>query len=931
MMRAMRALTQTRLLAFLLAASVVSGCDAFTSVETRLERAEQGMAQGDYQRAVDEAKKALEREPQDTRARLMLAAASLKSGDLATAEQEVAKAVEMGAEPARLEPVRIDTLLALGRAQAAQEALDDATTLGAAARSIYQGRILLARGQPEAARSAFDEALKADASSLEAKLGRVEALVGLSQLDAARAEVEAILKATPDAGLAWLALGGIELRMARYDAAADALSKSLEHASALSVQQRVQARMGRIEALLVAGHLDDAVAAQAELEKAAPGSPAALLTGARVALARGEPKVAVEALQRVAQGMPGQAGPRALLVTALLAAGSVEQALAEAGKLVGEFPDNEQARIVLARAQLRAGRADDAQETLRPLVNRQPPSGQAVALAAQIELAQGRAGSGLEFLERGVEASPDNAQLKIDLAAAYVASGRGREAVDTLKSIPDGVMSAQRDRLLIFAAAITRDDATARSEIDRALQDNPDDVALLDLAGAYMASAGDRKAARGYFERALAAHPGDRGATLGLARLDLADERLDEAASRVESVLEAAPGDLSALGLMSEIAARRGQPEEVERWLQTARRADPAAMQARVALLRSALGRKDEAEAVALLREIDATSPRRAVIELAVGDVLAAAGRSPEAMARYRSAAGLDGALAQPYLGMARLQLADRDVASARTSLEKALSLQPGWRPAAEALARLEASQGRVDAALRIAEDLKRRTPDAAAPWILEGDILVNARRPADAVRAFDAAYAREPSGATATRLLGARRAAGLPDPERTLQQWLERSPGDVRGRRSLASYYLSVRNYESARVEYEKVVAAAPDDALSLNNLAWLYGEARDPKAAETARKAFELAPDSGSVADTYGWILVQAGDVRKGIEILRQAAEKSPKNIEVHYHLAYALNADGQKDEARRLLKQALAAGAADDPARRQAQALLAELGGS
>jgi len=927
----MRMFARTGLLVLLLAASGVTGCDAFTSVETRLERAEQGIAQGDYQRAVEESKKALEKEPDNSRARLLLAAASLKSGDLPTAEQEVAKAVEMGAEPARLEPVRIDTLLALGRAQAAQEALDDATTLGAAVRGIYQGRILLARGQPDDALSAFDAALKADASSLEARLGRVEALVAQSRLDAARTEATAILEAQPDAGQAWLALGGIELRQGRYAAAADALTKSVENAAAMSVPQRVQARMGRVEALLVAGRLDDAVAAQADLEKSAPGSPAALLTGARVALARGEPKAAVEALQRVVQGMPGQVGPRALLVTALLADGSVEQALSEAGKLVGEFPDSEQARIVLARAQLRAGRADDAQETLRPLVNQQPPSTQAVSLAAQIEMAQGRSGSGLEFLERGVEASPDDAQIKIDLAGAYVASGRGREAVETLKSIPDGVMSAQRDRLLIFAAAITRDDATARAEIDRALQQNPDDAVLLDLAGAYMASTGDHKAARQYFERALAAHPEDRGAMLGLARLELADDMLDEAASRVESVLKAAPADLGALGLMVDISARRGQPEEVERWLQTARRADPAAVQARVALLKAALGRGDEAQVQELLGEIDAQSPRRALVELALGDAFATAGRGQDALARYRSAASLDASLPQPYLGMARIQLADRDVASARTSLEKAVALQPGWRPAAEALARLEASQGRLDAALRIAEDLKRRTPDAAAPWMLEGDLLLNARRPSDAVRAFDAAYAREPSGAIATRLLGARRAAGLPDPERTLRQWLEKSPGDVRGRRTLASYYLGARDFDQARMEYEKVVAAAPDDAMSLNNLAWLYAESKDSRAMETARKAFDLSPGSGSVADTYGWILVQAGDLRKGLEILQQAAEKSPENIEIQYHLAYALKADGQDVKARQVLKQALAESTANDPARAQAQALLTELGGS
>jgi putative PEP-CTERM system TPR-repeat lipoprotein len=915
------------LLSLLLVGFLIAGCDVFTSVDTRLARAQQGLEQGDYQRAMDEAKKAVAKQPANGNARVLLAAVALKSGDLPTAEQEIAKAMELGADRARVEPVRIDTLLALGRPQAAQEALDDAKNLEPAARGNFQGRILLAQGDPAGAIAAFDRVLAVDATSETARLGRADGLLLQGHPDAARQAVEALLEDRPDSGLGWLALGGIDMRQARFAEAAESLQKALAHAAPLSLPQRIQSRAGRVEALVMTGKIDDAASAQAELEKVAPGTPAALLTGARIALARGEPKTAVEALQRVAQSMPTAVGPRAMLVAALLSQGSVEQALAEAGKLVGEFPDSEQARLALSRAQLRAGRPDDAQATLQPLIDRPVPSAMAVTLAAQIEMSQGRSGTGLEFLEHGVEASPDNAQLKVDLASAYVAHGRPLDAVELLRSIPDSQASPQRDRMLVIAVAATRDPAAARAEIDRALNANKDDTALLAMAAGYYASTGDRERARSYLEHAAAVSPADPGTSLGLARLDISEGKLDAAAARVQAVLKSIPDQVRALALMAEVAARKGEPTEVERWLQEARRADPASLQPRLALLRIVLGRGDESQASQLIAEIEKAAPASAPAQAAIGDVFLETRHFDDALVRYRDAARIDGKLPQPHYGMARVQAAQKDIAAARASLNRALALVPGWAPAAEALARLEAGSGNFDAALRIAADLKRRSPDAAAPLTLEGDLWIASQRPADAVRAYEAAYSREPGGAIAVRILGARRMAQLPDPDRALRQWLEKTPGDVPARRSLASYLLGSGKTEAALAEYEKLVVAAPDDAVSLNNLAWLYSQRNDPKSLETARRAFELAPQSASVGDTYAWILVQAGEVKKGLEILAQAAEKTPNNLVIQYHYAYALNADGQVAAAKAVLQKALA-GPGGGAERDKAKSLLAEV---
>ena len=122
----------------------------------------------------------------------------------------------------------------------------------------------------------------------------------------------------------------------------------------------------------------------------------------------------------------------------------------------------------------------------------------------------------------------------------------------------------------------------------------------------------------------------------------------------------------------------------------------------------------------------------------------------------------------------------------------------------------------------------------------------------------------------------------------------------------------------------YETLVEVAPGDVLLVNNLAVLYQIKGNPKAMELAEKAYELAPKAAPIKDTYGWILFEAGQFDRALVLLREAAAAMPDNAEVQYHLAAALVAKGQADEARALLKKALNGKLPDDK-KAEAQKLL------
>ena len=101
---------------------------------------------------------------------------------------------------------------------------------------------------------------------------------------------------------------------------------------------------------------------------------------------------------------------------------------------------------------------------------------------------------------------------------------------------------------------------------------------------------------------------------------------------------------------------------------------------------------------------------------------------------------------------------------------------------------------------------------------------------------------------------------------------------------------------------------------------------EIKDPKALEYAAHAYALAPGNPSVANTYGWVLVQKGDLTQGIAALRRAVALSPDDAEYRVYLAKALIQSGDKAGARKELD--VAAKSDNQKARGQAEQLIKTL---
>ena len=160
------------------------------------------------------------------------------------------------------------------------------------------------------------------------------------------------------------------------------------------------------------------------------------------------------------------------------------------------------------------------------------------------------------------------------------------------------------------------------------------------------------------------------------------------------------------------------------------------------------------------------------------------------------------------------------------------------------------------------------------------------------------------------------------------LQQWVDRKR-DAAVRNALASAYIVHGRYDAAIRESEILLTTEFNNPIVLNNLAWLYDQKGDARAIEIGEKALKQAPRSPEIMDTVGWILTRRGDLNRAVEILKNAHRAAPKQGDIAYHFAVALNKSGRAVEARRTLERILDARVKFSELA-NAQKLLEELGG-
>jgi len=260
-----------------------------------------------------------------------------------------------------------------------------------------------------------------------------------------------------------------------------------------------------------------------------------------------------------------------------------------------------------------------------------------------------------------------------------------------------------------------------------------------------------------------------------------------------------------------------------------------------------------------------------------------------------------------------------------RRQLGIVLEKQPYYSPALVLMATLELQTANYDQALKYAGHIQKARPDLHIVYELAGNALMAKKDHDGAKISYEKAWERKQLAELAIKLSEASARSGkFEEGTRPLLAWLSDHPDDSRVLQFLGVAYQNMQRDDKAIETSEKLLVIQADNFTALNNLAWLYSLAKNPKALGLAERAYHASPDDVGVQDTYGWLLVQQGQVDEGRQILEQVIKVLPGVPEVQYHYAVALMKSGEKLKARKILINLLENGQSFE-GRDEAQALL------
>lgn len=899
-------------------AALVAGC-ANKSREELFNEGIQMMKEHKPEGAIVLFKNALQKDPNHFDTRFQLARAYFGANDLDSAEKELKKVI-------RQNPSFRDAHLELARVYLRQSKPDEA--LGAI-EGLDQGdsEVLEITGLVRAMKGEYGEA---EALLKRAYLsgGKAEAGVALSRVYVktgraaeAKAQISKVLEKDPENRGALYTLA--ELQTGERD-----FSSAIETYDRISMRypadQEALFRKGTL--LIEKGDYDAALSISEGLIKDQQAASAGYRLRGAALFRKKDFDGATVSLQKAVSIAP-DATAYYLLGLSHYYKDEPEQALSQLYRALDINPSYVQARTAISAILLKQKRIDDAIAEARKVIEAGDGNALAHNILGSAYMARGQYDEGLEELNRAIEIDPRLVDVHIKKGLFELGRGEVREAESELQA----ALSADPDALssrVILASFYTRkrDYPKALKTLEEGLGGGKTDSVLRNIIADILLRQNKAEEAAVNLKKAMQADPDYAASYLNLASIYFFQGKKEEAVAELKSALMRSPTNLKTLLTLAGMLEAKGDDEEALRYLLKAEQTDK--VEGAVALARYRLGKNQPQEALKVLDGAIERNPSSVHIYEMKGMILMSLKMYSEAIEAFEHVeAGARGrglprvinaymAMKEPGKALDRLERElGKDPDNPRLMVEvsgvyramgerkkaidnarKAISSRPGSPIGYLALASLQSGYGDTDEAIKLLKEASSEVKDNAPLRMMLGELY---ERNKDYPASIEIYRAIE-----------------------------ESRPGFVPAIFKEAAVLHEMGKREESISGYQRVLSLSKGYVPALNNLAYIYAEDERElaQALQLAARAYIMAPGNGPVADTLGFVLLKNGKAGDALKVLQKAARLLPDNPSVHYHMALAYRAQGNRPLAVQSLEKALALG--DFPEAGRAKELLGEL---
>ncbi len=585
-------------------------------------------------------------------------------------------------------------------------------------------------------------------------------------------------------------------------------------------------------------------------------------------------------------------GAQLLLASSDAQLNNMQDALREAGYAIKLAPDNADTYINLAEIQQKASSFQEAEANLLKARKLAPDSLSPAMALGNLYAAQKQWENAANAFRTAITLAPKNPSPRASLAGVYMAQSKGDMAEQVLKE--------------------------AKAELSA-------DPAGYRMLGDYYLNLGDSAKAQAEFASLVKEHPSDFNVKKSYAQLLILAKQWDEASQVTEEILKRAPQDDGALILKGQILLQNGKTSDALQTLQQAVKGNPSSAFGHYHLgmahlakgnINQAEGewhaatqiRPDMADAWIALGKVASDRRDWSALEQIGAQVKKISPASPGGYLFYATArinqndaAGAEADLKQliqvapqnplGYTKLGQLRAFTKRFPEAEALYREALNRSPNFLDAIEGIVELDFQRGKSADAIQLVQEKISANSNDAALYLLQGQILVRAKQPADAKAYFLKCIELDKQNLTGFLML-AQVEQTLGDAPAAIghyKQAIAIAPGNAGLYTTLGTLYEGQGNWQEAQGLYQRALALQPEEPLAANNLAYIMLEHGGNVTvaltlAQTARRGFPNLPNS---ADTLGWAYYQNAAYSLAEPLLEDAVKGAPANAGYRFHL--------------------------------------------